>query len=172
VTTFSITITDAARLAGITAARSAYNTNLSLSPAQGEEGDPGYVPAQAREDHPDYLATDEAYLGYVISSAAESYARAYGTGVPASGFTNPGTPLVPARVSRSQAKAALHLAGLLTQVEALMAAPETDPIAAIFWREEPHFDRNSALIASMGAQLGLSETQIDELFITAASINP
>jgi hypothetical protein len=79
---------------------------------------------------------------------------------------------VPERVSRSQAKAALHLAGLLTQVEALMSAPETDAIAAIFWREEPHFDRNSALIASMGAQLGLTEAQIDELFVTAAGINP
>jgi len=77
--TFTITINDASHLAGITAARAAYNATLSLAPARGVEGEPGYVPAQALEDHPDYIADNQAYVQFVMSRAAESYARQYGT---------------------------------------------------------------------------------------------
>jgi len=66
-TTFTLTITNASHLAGITVARAAYNAAL---PATDE---------QPVEQHPDYLATDEAYVQYVMSRAAESYARQYGT---------------------------------------------------------------------------------------------
>lgn len=65
-TTFSVTISDAAQLAGITAARNAYNASLPLA-----EG-------QAVEDHPDYLATDLAYVRFVMTNAAASYAVQYG----------------------------------------------------------------------------------------------
>lgn len=76
-TTFSITITDPAHLAGIAAARAAFNDALSLAPAQGEEGGEDYVPAQTLEAHPDYIATDEAYVQFVMGRAAESYAGQY-----------------------------------------------------------------------------------------------
>jgi len=77
--TFTITINDPSHLAGITAARGAYNSTLSLTPASGVEGEEGYVPAQALEDHPDFIASDQAYVQFVMSKAAESYARQYGT---------------------------------------------------------------------------------------------
>jgi hypothetical protein len=64
--TFTIEITDPSHLAGITAARAAYNAALSLAPEQ------------ASEDHPDYIADDEAYVQFVMGRAAESYARQYG----------------------------------------------------------------------------------------------
>lgn len=72
---FTITITEDQHLAGITAAREAFNACLSVAPAQGVEGEEGYVPAQALSDHPDYLATDDAYVQFVMSKAAESYAK-------------------------------------------------------------------------------------------------
>lgn len=78
-TTFTITIADAGHLAGVTAARTAYNNGLSLTAASGVEGEEGYVPAQALVDHPDYISTDEAYLQFVILYAAESYAKQYNT---------------------------------------------------------------------------------------------
>jgi hypothetical protein len=74
---YTVTITDPAHVAGITAARAAYNAALSLAPAQGEEGEPSYVPAQALEDHPDFIATDGDYVQFVMANAAASYARQY-----------------------------------------------------------------------------------------------
>jgi hypothetical protein len=63
--TFTVTITDPASLAGITAARTAYNASL---PPQAD-GTPS----------PDTLADDEAYVQFVMATAALSYARQYGT---------------------------------------------------------------------------------------------
>ena len=83
-TQFTVTITDPAHLAGIASAREAFNATLTLSPgspAQGEEGAEGYVPAvaaQTLEAHPDFVASDEAYVQFVMGRAAESYARQYG----------------------------------------------------------------------------------------------
>lgn len=65
-TQFSITITDPAHLAGITAARAAYNEGLAV--AEGE----------TLEAHPDFIANDEAYVQFVMARAAESYSRQYG----------------------------------------------------------------------------------------------
>lgn len=58
-TTFSVTITDAHQLAGIAAARDAYNAALP-------EGAPT-------------IDTDADYVQFVMSSAAQSYANEYGT---------------------------------------------------------------------------------------------
>ena len=55
--TFSITITDPSSLAGITAAREAYNTTASEA---------------------EQIATDEAYVQFVMERAAQSYAAQYG----------------------------------------------------------------------------------------------
>lgn len=51
----------------------------------------------------------------------------------------PPPPPVPQSVTRFQARAALHLAGLLPQVEALMADPATDPIARLAWQDAQEF---------------------------------
>jgi hypothetical protein len=57
---FSVTITEASKLAGITAAREAYNTNKGPD-------DPGPWP------------TDDVYVQFVMDRAAASYAQRYGT---------------------------------------------------------------------------------------------
>lgn len=87
--------------------------------------------------------------------------------VPAGGLLKPDVPQV---VSRFQARAALHLAGLLEQVEALMRDPETDVIAKLAWWDAQEFRRQSPTIAAMAKALGLTDAQIDELFIAAAGI--
>ncbi len=60
-TKFTVEITDKAQLAGITAAREAYNASLP-------EG----------EDSPEPLADDAEYVQFVMGRAAESYALQYG----------------------------------------------------------------------------------------------
>lgn len=88
--------------------------------------------------------------------------------IPAGGLLKPA---VPQSVSRFQARAALHLAGLLDQIEATMTDPETDPLARLAWHDARDFHRDSPTVAAMAAALGLSDAQLDELFITAAGIH-
>lgn len=78
---------------------------------------------------------------------------------------------VPQIVSRFQARAALHLAGLLETVEAMMAAPETPALAKLAWADAQEFKRNSPTVLSLSASLGLTEAQLDDLFTTAAGID-
>ena len=71
-------------------------------------------------------------------------------------------------VSRFQARAALHLAGLLPQVEAALA--QADPLAQIAWADAQEFRRNSPTIAALAGAVGLDDAAIDALFRAARTI--
>ena len=77
---------------------------------------------------------------------------------------------VPQTVTRFQALAALHLAGHLPAVEAIMAAPETDMMAKLAWVNALSFERSSPLLDGLAGTLGLTSQDLDELFTTAAGI--
>lgn len=77
---------------------------------------------------------------------------------------------VPQTVSRFQARAALHIAGLLDQVNTLMADPETPMLSRLAWQDAQEFRRQSPTVLTMAAALGLSEEDVDNLFITAAQV--
>lgn len=81
----------------------------------------------------------------------------------------PPTP-VPQAVSRFQARAVLHLAGLLPAVEAYMVDPETDMLMKLAWTDAQEFRRDSPTIAAVAASLEITETQLDDLFTQAAQI--
>ncbi len=78
--------------------------------------------------------------------------------------------LVPASVGPYQARAALLAAGLLDAVEALIADPETDRAIRIAWEYAAEFQRDSQMITTMASVLGLTEQQVDDLFIAAAQV--
>jgi len=78
---------------------------------------------------------------------------------------------IPAVVSRFQARAALYQAGLLDTVEAIMDLPETDMMAKIAWADAQEFKRTSPTIAAMAAVIGFTEAQLDDLFISAATLD-
>ena len=61
-TIFTIEITDETHLAGITAARTAYNNAMP----------------DAEVANPELISTDGDYIQFVMSRAAESYAKQYG----------------------------------------------------------------------------------------------
>ncbi len=77
---------------------------------------------------------------------------------------------VPSSVSRFQARAALMLEGLLDEVEAYIARPDVDPLAKLAWREATEFRRKSLTVVMLSSVLGLTEADLDRLFIKAASI--
>jgi hypothetical protein len=77
---------------------------------------------------------------------------------------------VPASVTPYQARIALLNVELLATVDALMADPETDQAARIAWEYATSIERQSPFIEALAPALGLTEQQIDDLFITAAAI--
>ena len=75
---------------------------------------------------------------------------------------------VPQSVTPRQARIALLNAGLLDQVEAAIASgPRADQIT---WEFAVDVRRDYALIANLGTALGLTGTQIDDLFRAAAAL--
>lgn len=82
----------------------------------------------------------------------------------------PQPPAVPQSVTRFQALAALHLAGKLSAVQAIMSAPETPVLAKLAWDNALSFERTSPTLASLAAMLGMTDADLDALFTTAATI--
>lgn len=77
---------------------------------------------------------------------------------------------VPDVLSRFQAKAALDGWQLLTAAESLMLQEQTPQIIKLAWAEAVEFRRDSPAVIAMGALLSLDSEQLDQLFITGASI--
>lgn len=82
----------------------------------------------------------------------------------------PAPPEVPASVSPYQARVALLTAGLLDSLNTLMAQRRVDPAAKIAWEYATVWERNSTFIVSLGPALGLTDKQIDDLFIAAGKV--
>lgn len=118
-------------------------------------GDAKPITEQVREN---LLAAQSA--GKIIEADADGFPIA----------VDPPPPGPPQVVSRFQARAALHLAGLLTAVEALMADPATDTLARLAWTDAQEFRRTSPTLLAMASALSLTDAQLDQLFITAAGI--
>ncbi|MEN9384613.1 MAG: hypothetical protein RL323_1756 [Pseudomonadota bacterium] len=79
---------------------------------------------------------------------------------------------VPQSVTMRQARLALLGAGMLDDVNAAIAAlPEPDKSAALIeWEYASEVQRSTGLVANLGAALGLTEPQLDDLFIQAAQL--
>lgn len=79
---------------------------------------------------------------------------------------------VPQSVTMRQARLALHAAGLLSGVDAAIASLEepAKTVAQIEWEYASTVERNAGLIPAMATALGMTEQQIDDLFIAAAQL--
>ena len=77
-------------------------------------------------------------------------------------------PVIPAVVSMRQARLALLQQGLLSTVDASVAAgSEADKIT---WEYATEVNRNEALVQNLAVVLGLSELDLDNLFALASSL--
>ena len=85
----------------------------------------------------------------------------------------PEAPPVPQQVSRAQGKAALILAGLWEPVLAHVAGipdPIKKALAEVALHDAATWDRNSPSLNAAAAGLGLTDEQLDSLFIQASEI--
>src|SRR5690606_12135578 len=82
----------------------------------------------------------------------------------------PTEPSIPSVVTMAQAKLALLYAGLYEQVEqALADLPEPQKTAALIeWNHRQTLERDHPLVAQVAAALGLTEQQLDDLFVDAS----
>ena len=100
-----------------------------------------------------------------------------------SGFVRNPIPIIRVvhqQVTRYQARAALLQAGLLDDVDAYIAALPTETeddsqnmtnkLIKMAWEEVLHFDRQSVMVKTIGPATGLSDTNIDDLFCFADTI--
>ena len=86
---------------------------------------------------------------------------------------SPVPPTVPASVTMRQARLALLGAGLLDDVDAAIAAipdPANRKAAEIEWEYATVIERNSPLVQSLAAGLGLTAADIDDLLTLAATL--
>ncbi|WP_337223163.1 hypothetical protein [Delftia tsuruhatensis] len=80
---------------------------------------------------------------------------------------------VPQAITRAQGKAALIQAGMWPQVLAFVASiedPNEQLLAQVALNDTVTWERSSPFLARVAVALGLSEQQLDELFIAAAAV--
>ncbi|MDD2290684.1 MAG: hypothetical protein PHV52_00260 [Aliarcobacter sp.] len=75
--------------------------------------------------------------------------------------------VIPTSITRLQAKLQLSKIGKFSQVEALMQENEK---ARIYWNDADNFYRNDAILLNMAKALGLTDTQLDDLFLQASKL--
>lgn len=80
--------------------------------------------------------------------------------------------VIPSTVTMRQARLALLQSGLLAQVnDAVAGMPGADGDAArIEWEFSSTVERNRPLVQGLAATLGLTNTQLDNLFVLAGSL--
>ena len=86
---------------------------------------------------------------------------------------DPIVPVVPQSVTMRQARLALLGVGLLDDVDAAIAAipdPAQRKAAQIEWEYATVIERNSPLVQSLAAGLGLTAADIDDLLTLAATL--
>ena len=74
----------------------------------------------------------------------------------------------PSKVTMRQARLALLGAGLLSTVQTAIAG--AGPAAAIEWDYATEVQRGSGLVPAMATALGMTDAQIDALFVQAATL--
>jgi hypothetical protein len=79
---------------------------------------------------------------------------------------------IPQSVTMRQARLALLGAGLLSSVDAAIdSLPEPQRSAALIeWEYSGEVHRNRAFVIQLGGALGLTDAQLDDLFIAAAAL--
>ncbi len=82
---------------------------------------------------------------------------------------SPPPPAVPLSVTRLQARLALIDAELWDAVTAYFQDPSRTPAEQAFWEDAQNWLRDDPTLASAGTALGLTEEQIDGLFVDAAT---
>ena len=80
-------------------------------------------------------------------------------------------PVAPSLVTRFQALATLATAGYLPTIRAYIATLSEDDIVRLAWENAAEWERSSPTLAALATMLGLTDAQVDDLFIAASQVS-
>lgn len=83
----------------------------------------------------------------------------------------PPPPPIPTTVTRFQALAALSAGGYLPTIRTYISALDQDDITRLAWENAADWERTSPTLNALAVMLGLTESQVDDLFIAASNIS-
>lgn len=83
----------------------------------------------------------------------------------------PPPPPIPQSVTRFQALATLAAAGHLPTIRAYIATLDQDDITRLAWESASEWERTSPTLAALATMLGLSDTDVDHLFMAASQVS-
>lgn len=117
------------------------------------------------------LSDGSVWYDFAGNPPNNDFRRALAEWIDGGGIIGPFVPPAPVirPVSRAQALMALYNAGKLEDLEAIVAAHPYQPVR-IWYSSANSWERNHAYVAMLGPEMGLSDAQIDSLFIAAASL--
>jgi len=83
----------------------------------------------------------------------------------------PPPPPIPSTVTRFQALAVLAAGGYLSTIKTYIVTLGEDNITRLAWENAADWERTSPTLNALAAMLGLSDAQVDELFIAADQVS-
>jgi hypothetical protein len=78
---------------------------------------------------------------------------------------------VPVSVTRFQALAVLAAGGYLDTIRSYINGLDPDNVQRLAWENAADWERTSPTLNALAAMLGLSDAQVDDLFIAASNIS-
>jgi len=85
-------------------------------------------------------------------------------------YIAPPTP-IPSTVTRFQALAVLAAGGYLDTVRTYMATLDQDNVQRLAWENATDWERSSPTLTALAQMLGLTDAQVDDLFIAASQVS-
>jgi hypothetical protein len=80
-------------------------------------------------------------------------------------------PPIPATVTRFQALAILAAGGYLDTVRTYINTLDQDNITRLAWENATDWERTSPTLAALATMLGLTDTEVDDLFVAASQVS-
>ena len=83
----------------------------------------------------------------------------------------PPPPPIPQSVTRFQALAVLAAGGYLPTIRTYIATLGEDNITRLAWESASEWERTSPTLNALATMLGLTDTEVDDLFVAAAQVS-
>jgi len=83
----------------------------------------------------------------------------------------PPPPPIPSSVTRFQALATLAAGGYLDTVRTYIATLDQNNVQRLAWENAADWERSSPTLNALAQMLGLTDAQVDELFVAAAKVS-
>ena len=80
-------------------------------------------------------------------------------------------PPIPQTVTRFQALAVLAAGGYLDTVRTYIATLDQDNVQRLAWENATDWERSSPTLNALAQMLGLTDAQVDDLFVAAAQVS-